>query len=434
MPFRMANSLVDLNKKDKKNNMKIKNVILTKSYTGFYFDDQKAIKKDAKNSGFFYVGEPLTPGFNQVRVPGEAISVQLVLDNGDVAVGDCAAVQYSGAGGRDPLFLASDYIPFIEKHIKPHLIGERVDTFKKLAEKYDRMTVEGKRLHTAIRYGITQALLSATALATKRTQAEVIRDEYNPTNQVLSRVPIFAQSGDDRYNNVDKMILKEVDALPHALINNVKDKLGYNGELLIQYVLWLKNRIITHRANDSYTPILHVDVYGTIGIAFNNDIDRIVDYCKQLETAASPFKIRLEGPIDSGDREGTMIALRDIRARLDQENINVEIVADEWCNTLEDIIYFADNKAGHVLQIKTPDLGGLNNIAEAILYCKSVGIGAYSGGTCNETNISAQATTNVAIACNADLCLAKPGMDVDSGYMIVNNEMERVIALSNSRK
>jgi len=414
--------------------MKIKNVILTKSYTGFYFDDQKAIKKDAKNSGFFYVGEPLTPGFNKVRVPGEAISVQLVLENGDVALGDCAAVQYSGAGGRDPLFLASDYIPFIEKHIKPHLIGEDVKTFKSLAEKYDRMTVEGKRLHTAIRYGITQALLSATAVSTKRTQAEVIRDEYNPTNKILTRVPIFAQSGDDRYNNVDKMILKEVDALPHALINNVKDKLGYNGELLIQYVLWLKNRIITHRASDSYMPTLHVDVYGTIGIAFNNDIERIVSYCKELEIAASPFKIRLEGPIDSGDREGTMVALRDIRARLDEEKIHVEIVADEWCNTLEDIIYFADNKAGHVLQIKTPDLGGLNNIAEAILYCKSVGIGAYSGGTCNETNISAQATTNVAIACNADLCLAKPGMDVDSGYMIVNNEMERVIALSNSRK
>jgi len=414
--------------------MKIKNVILTKSYTGFYFDDQKAIKKDAKNSGFFYVGEPLTPGFNKVRVPGEAISVQLVLENGDVALGDCAAVQYSGAGGRDPLFLASDYIPFIEKHIKPHLIGEDVKTFKSLAEKYDRMTVEGKRLHTAIRYGITQALLSATAVSTKRTQAEVIRDEYNPTNKILNRVPIFAQSGDDRYNNVDKMILKEVDALPHALINNVKDKLGYNGELLIQYVLWLKNRILTHRASDSYMPVLHVDVYGTLGIAFHNDIERIVSYCKELEIAASPFKIRLEGPIDSGDREGTMAALRDIRARLDAEKINVEIVADEWCNTLEDIIYFADNKAGHVLQIKTPDLGGLNNIAEAILYCKSVGIGAYSGGTCNETNISAQATTNVAIACNADLCLAKPGMDVDSGYMIVNNEMERVIALSNSRK
>ena len=87
-----------------------------------------------------------------------------------------------------------------------------------------------------------------------------------------------------------------------------------------------------------------------------------------------------------------------------------------------------------MLQIKTPDLGGLNNIAEAILYCKDKHIGAYSGGTCNETNISSIATTNVAIACQADLCLAKPGMDVDSGFMIVNNEMERVIARANRQK
>ncbi len=414
--------------------MKIIDVILTKSYTGFYFDDQKAIKKDAQKDGFMYVGEPLTEGFKEVRVPGEAISVQLVLENGAVGMGDCAAVQYSGAGGRDPLFLADEYLPFIEKHIKPMLIGEDVTTFKKVAEKYDRLKIDGKHLHTAIRYGITQALLSATAQANKKTMAEVIRDEYNPLHQILARVPIFAQSGDDRYINVDKMILKEVDSLPHALINNVKEKLGYNGEILLDYITWLKNRIIEKRHRADYQPILHVDVYGTIGIAFNDDYDRIVEYCRQLELAASPFKLRLEGPIDSGNREGTMLALKEIRRRLDEAMIGIEIVADEWCNTLEDIAYFADNKAGHILQIKTPDLGGLNNIAEAILYCKKAGIGAYSGGTCNETNLSAEATTSVAIACQADICLAKPGMDVDGGYMIVNNMMERVIHLANSRK
>ena len=414
--------------------MKIQNVILTKSYTGFYFDDQKAIKKDAQKDGFLYIGEPLTEGFKEVRVPGEAISVQLVLENGLVGLGDCAAVQYSGAGGRDPLFLANDFIPYIYRHIVPSLIGEDVSKFKPLAEKYDHMTIEGKRIHTAIRYGITQALLNATAVATHKTMAEVIRDEYNNNHQTLHRVPIFAQSGDDRYTNVDKMILKEVDAMPHALINNVKEKLGYNGEILLEYVTWLKNRIIAKRNHKDYSPILHVDVYGTIGIAFENNIDRIVEYCKDLELAASPFSISLEGPIDTGDREGTMLALKEITRRLDEESIHVKIVADEWCNTLEDIKYFADQKAGHILQIKTPDLGGLNNIAEAILYCKQKGIGAYCGGTCNETNLSAEATTSVAIACQADLCLAKPGMDVDSGFMIVKNMMDRTIALANSRK
>ena len=414
--------------------MKIVDVLFTKSYTGFYFDDQKAIKKDAHQNGFMYEGEPHTDGFKHIRVPGEAISIQLILENGDVGIGDCAAVQYSGAGGRDPLFLADDYIPFLEKHVKPLLIGEDVSTFKTLSEKYDNLYIEGKKLHTAMRYGLSQALLSATARSTYRTLAEVVRDEYNPKHKILTPVPIFAQSGDDRYLNVDKMILKSVDAMPHALINNVKDKLGFQGEKLVSYVEWMRDRILTYRLDEHYQPILHVDVYGTVGIAFNNDIDKIVAYCQSLEKAAHPFKIRLEGPIDAGNREETMQALKIITKRLNDEKITVEIVADEWCNTLEDIKYFADHQAGHMLQIKTPDLGGLNNIAEAILYCKEKGIGAYCGGTCNETNLSAIATTHVAIACQADLCLAKPGMDVDGGFMIVKNEMERVLALSNRRK
>ncbi len=411
--------------------MKIVDVILTKSYTGFYFDDQKAIKKDALRDGFMYIGEPQTEGFKEVRVPGEAISIQLILENGMVGVGDCAAVQYSGAGGRDPLFLADEFMPFIETHIKPLLIGEDLITFRTIAEKYDQLKINGKKVHTAIRYGLTQALLSAIAHINGLTMAEVIRNEYNPTLKKLKPIPIFAQSGDDRYTNVDKMILKEVDSLPHALINNVKDKLGYQGEILLDYVKWIKDRIIEKRQTETYAPILHIDVYGTMGIAFNNDVDVIVKYLKTLEDAASPFKLRIEGPIDTGDREGTMQALKAIRKKIDDLKMSIEIVADEWCNTLEDIKYFADEKAGHVLQIKTPDLGGINNVAEAIIYCKEKGIGAYSGGTCNETNLSSEATTSVAIACEADICLAKPAMDVDSGYMIVHNMMNRVIARAN---
>ena len=129
-----------------------------------------------------------------------------------------------------------------------------------------------------------------------------------------------------------------------------------------------------------------------------------------------------------------MIALKQITAGLKRRGSDAEIVADEWCNTLEDIKYFADNKAGTMVQIKTPDLGGVNNVAEAIIYCQKKHIGAYCGGTCNETNISAQTTTNIGIACRAAQVLAKPGMGVDEGYMIVKNEMNRVVALANSHE
>jgi len=413
--------------------MKIKDVIISKSYTGFFFDDQKAMKSGAINDGFLYLGEPIIPGFSSIRQKGEAISIQLVLENGSIGLGDCAAVQYSGTGGRDPLFLADEYIPFIEDFIKPKLIGERIDWFKPLAEKYDKMIVNSKKLHTAIRYGLTQALLSATANFHHVSMAEIVRKEYNITDQEYESVAIFTQSGDDRYTNVDKMILKEADVLPHALINNVDTKLGKDGGILLRYVEWLKNRIETYKPHKNYKPVIHIDVYGTIGIAFQNNIDRIVEYLLKVEQAAKPLSIRIEGPIDAGNKEETIHYLKTIREELEKQHSKLEIVADEWCNTLEDIIDFADQKAGHMLQIKTPDLGGVNNAIEAILYCNKVGIGSYCGGTCNETNISAEVSTNIAVACKATQCLAKPGMGVDAGYMIVRNEMNRILARTKRR-
>ena len=53
-------------------------------------------------------------------------------------------------------------------------------------------------------------------------------------------------------------------------------------------------------------PIFHIDVYGTIGVAFNNDVDKIVSYLEELEKGIKPFKLRIEGPVDAGSRQETM--------------------------------------------------------------------------------------------------------------------------------
>ena len=415
--------------------MKILDVVCSQGRTGFYFDDQRAIKKGAGHDGVFYVGEPVTEGFTAVRQAGESISVMLILEDGQIAYGDCAAVQYSGAGGRDPLFLAKDFIPLIDKYIKPQLVGREADNFRQLAADMEAITIDGKRLHTAIRYGVSQALLDAVAKATGRLMCEVVADEYGCTVSDKP-VPIFTQSGDDRYDNSDKMIIKGAQVLPHALINNVHDKLGEHGEKLAEYVTWLRNRILEHRQSEDYAPVLHIDCYGTIGQVFgNNNYKDMADYIEELGKLAKPFHLRIEGPMDCDcDRETQIEALAGLTAELDKRGCDVELVADEWCNTLEDIKLFADAKAGHMVQIKTPDLGGVNNTIEAVLYCKQKGIGAYQGGTCNETDRSAQVCVNCAMATQPDQILAKPGMGVDEGYMIVYNEMQRILALRAAKK
>lgn len=413
--------------------MKIVDVLVSPGLTGFYFDDQKAIKEGACQDGFAYVGEPKTQGFRAVRQRGESVSVMLVLEDGQVAVGDCVAVQYSGAGGRDPLFLAEDFIPLLMDEMAPKLVGQELDSFRRLADLTENLRLSnGNKYHTAIRYGMSQAILDGVAKGKKKTMTEIILDEYE-LPLVLESVPIFAQTGDERFDNADKAIIKQAGVLPHGLINNVETKLGKNGELLLSYVEWLRNRIMA-LGGEGYRPVLHIDVYGTIGLAFGDDMERIAAYFGQLEKAAAPLHLRIEGPVDAGSLPGQMKCLRDLRVVLKARGIQVEIVADEWCNTYEDIIQFVDAQAADMVQIKTPDLGGIQNTIEAVLYAKKYGVGAYLGGSCNETDTCGRVAAHLALAARPDQMLAKPGMGVDEGYMIVHNEMRRTLALLGRRE
>lgn len=412
--------------------MLIRDVLCVPARSGFFSDDQAAIRADSRQDGFRYLTSPVTPGFQRVRMPGEALSVLLVLEDGQVAHGDCAAVQYAAAGGREPLLGALGMADLIAEHVAPRLLGRRVDSFRDLAEELDAILVGDRPLSAAVRYGVTQAVLDAQAKSRHVTMAEVIRDEY-ATGSALFPVPIFVQSGEDRYTNVDKMILKGVDVLPHGLINNVQATFGQRGELFAEYVSWVRRRILALRGTQDYAPVLHFDLYGTLGLAFSGDNERMSSYLAEIEILAAPFALRVEHPVDAGSRDGQLEAMVQLRSSLRRRGSAVQIAVDEWCNTLEDIKVFTAAGAADVVHVKTPDLGGVNNTAQALLLVRKHGLSAYCGGTCNETDRSAQVCAQIAMACDADQVLARPGMGVDEGLMIVGNEMARVAALARGR-
>ena len=412
--------------------MAITDVVAVPIRSGFFADDQAAIRAGAVHDGFTYAGLPITAGFRTIRQPGESVSVLLLLSDGQIAHGDCAAVQYSGVGGREPLFLAHPAAELIERHIAPLLRGREITNFRDAAREVDALAVEGHRLHAAIRYGVTQALLDAVARARCVTMAEVVRDEFS-TGIAIAPVPLFVQSGDERYTNVDKMILKEADVLPHGLINEVDTKLGRDGRLLLEYAAWVRDRIITLRTRPDYSPRLHFDVYGTIGLAFDRDVDGVAAYLTRLGETVDPFAVCVEHVIDAGSRDAQVRVFAELRTALRSRGSNVRIAVDEWCNTLEDIEVFVEAQAADVIHVKMPDLGGINNTIEALLMVARNGLAAYCGGSCNETDRSAQISAHIAMACGATQVLAKPGMGVDEGMMIVGNEMARVAALIAAR-
>lgn len=413
--------------------MRIVDLLTVPVRAGFFADDQAAIRAGAVHDGFGYAGPPVTPGFGAVRQAGEALSVLLVLEDGSVAHGDCAAVQYSGAGGRDPVFSAADAARQVEEHLRPLLVGAELTSFRELGGGVDTVRdAGGALLHTAVRYGVSQAVLDAVARSRGRTMAEVLRDEY-ATGAALQPVPMFAQTGDDRYANAEKMILKRVEVLPHGLINHVETKLGRRGELLEQYVGWLVTRIAELRVDDDYRPLLHLDTYGTVGVAFDQDLGAVADYLAGLGRLAAPYQLTVEHPVDAGSREAQVEVCAQLRAALRARGSDVRLAVDEWCNTLEDIALFVERGAADVVHVKTPDLGGLTNSVEALLLVRAAGLVAYCGGTCNETDRSAQVSAHLAMACGAGQVLAKPGMGVDEGLMIVGNEMARVSAVVGAR-
>jgi methylaspartate ammonia-lyase len=91
--------------KSRKSIMKIRDALSVTGRSGYMLKDLQAIRAGkARPNGFTFDGDPVTPGFRRISQPGEMLSIMLLLDDGQVAFGDCMDVIFSGAAGRDPVF------------------------------------------------------------------------------------------------------------------------------------------------------------------------------------------------------------------------------------------------------------------------------------------------------------------------------------------
>lgn len=466
---------------------KITRVLAVPATGAYHYVDLAALQDDPLSTAEQYTAKPVTPGFHRVREVAEAVSVGLVLNDDRIAWGDCVAVAYSGMAGRDPVFRTAHGLSVIRSKVAPVLTGREVTSFREMAAEIDALTEqmkaaapkrsdagdteseglsrrdlltaplrflrsdagEGKSLraeqatpteyvtverplHTAIRFGVSQALLKAVALSQGLTMAEVIANEWD-LPQPGRPVPIHAQSGAERRKNADKMIARRVASLPHALVEHIPQQLGEDGEQLVSYVRWLTERI-RELGGPDYRPAIHLDVHGALGRVYDNNLGRILGCLYRLESSVQPYALRVESPVIMETRAAQIETLRTLREYVQFRHMAVQIVADEWANTLEDIRAFVDAQAADMIQIKLPDLGSLHNAIEAVLTCKDGGFDPFLGGSCAETDIAARVAVHVAIATQPAMMMAKPGMGVGEGVSIVQNEMTRALAWIKTRQ
>ena len=409
--------------------MRIKQILVVPAWGGYYNDDLMAIEAGAAKDGLFYLGPPVTPGFDKIREPAEAASVVLVLDNGAVTVGDALSVAYSGAGGRRIRFTRDRQAPLL-RHFASVLEGWEIGDWREMCGRVEALPSPGNDFHrSAAEYGLSQALLQAAALREHCTAAAVVARACD-RQPAVRMVPIYVQSGDDRHVAVDKAIARRAEVLPHGLINTV-DLIGRNGETLIAYVEWIVERIRRFAPGD-YRPELHFDTYGLLGHVFSNDPAVIARYVASLAEAASPHPLCLETPVLLHDRDAQIDSFAAIRRELKRLGSSANLIVDEWANTAGDIEAFVAAEAADMVNVKSPDLGSLTRTVQAIRQCWEGGVRPILGGSCTDTDVSARAIANVALGAGPAWVLARPGMGIDEGFQIVHNEMRRVLALLHS--
>lgn len=394
----------------------------------YYYEDIDALQGHSLPESERWKAAPVTPGFRHVREVAECLSIGLELENGSVAWGDCVGVSYGGKAGREPLFRAKAAEVAWKKEAGACWVGHEVDSFRHSSQILDSLTL----LSTPMRYGLSQALLHACALATRRTPTEVLCQEW--TLELPDKaLTLQGSSGNDRHSNADKMIVNRLDALPHTQVDDPASQFGAQGEVLLEYAAWLSQRIRALQSS-SYQPVIHLDVHGALGAAFKNQVDKMTEYLGRLARACHPFRLRVESPVILATRDKQLEVFQQLHKALKKASIPVGLVVDEWVNSVEDVALFAGGSAVDMVHIKMPSFGGLHHSLEAVRVCRSLGVDSLLGGSCIETDLSTRTAVQLGLAVQPSVFLVKPGMGINEGISMVRNEMARTLELLAGRK
>jgi methylaspartate ammonia-lyase len=284
---------------ERRDALKVEKIVLSVGLGSFLHGDSLAQQSGkAVLNGYTWIGEPMLPGFTKIQEKAQIVSLMLIMEDGTIAHGDCVDVAAAGFSGRDRVFLPHEHMDDIRKHVAEPLVGVDITDFRALAEQFDRPQANGRRLHTAVRYGVTQAILHAAALSRREQMVEVIARDYKAEGAEIETVMprILASCMRDNHNLHERMIVKRADLLPHANFGLVDKHVGRDGQLFIDWISKFAARI-KELGDADYMPTLHFDVYGAFAKIFDYDLEKVADYLGRCKEAVSPYALMIESPI-----------------------------------------------------------------------------------------------------------------------------------------
>lgn len=396
--------------------------------------------------------------FSQGQGAGAAVvSLGLLLADGRVAWGDCIDV---GATSAETL------ITTIQRHIVPLLKGRKLTSFRESSAELDTLqetvflseTVqppapegltrrnlfrvdfeeklpepivnkweEVRPISAAVRYGTSQALLHAFAMAQGMSPTQVICQAYS-LRKPDRLVPIHAMLKPQQVKAAKRIFGYKVGTLGFAF--DGRDpivELGRKGEFAQRSVRHLKDAVQAVGAFGQYKPTFYLDLAGGYSVVSENNLGKVLGNLSGLDSAAKPYTVWAADPVDMGECDEQIAQMAELVTLLRMRgSIGTRIVARRYATSLDAVKQFLAAKAAHYLVLDPLELGGLHAVVDAFFACKQAGVGVIVGGHSAETALSAECTAQVALAIQPNTLLAKPASQV--GIVTVGNAMRRALA------
>jgi len=279
----------------------------------------------------------------------------------------------------------------------------------------ERLTLK-RRLHPALRYGVTQAILAALASLQRTTVAEVICQEYGlprPDAPVplLLEMPLEQIPGEDLWQQAAAVALIFAGDDPEG-------QLGVRGTRMLRLVRQLKGLLVHRGEEGGVEPSIYVSLEGSLGRLHDLSLGKVLGSIYGLEQAAEPYTVFTGDPVVFEDLSDQIEKMAELKELVRMRGLSVQLVARAGLNTLDDVGAFLEADAVHAIYLDCRRLGGLNETIEAALAIRQKGKRMLLAG--GDPGVLGQ----LALALRPDL--VDPGSPA-GGYAI-RHEMDRALA------
>lgn len=382
----------------------------------------------------------------EVTLSAQSIHVGVVLDAKRVAWGSCTAATASNSPEATAGLPLKESLEVIRNIVAPAFEGKSLAPFAEMASQLNelkapstvtrslpeveadgqlsrrelitgqlgrqdaRARVETVRvdgpLSPTIRFGVSEALLKALAMAQETTVAEQLAEEYHLSHP-RTVVPLHAEVKGGQQMPLYPQLASLEFRLPGV---DPERELGENNERLQRLARQLSERVIA--AAGGVRPLLHLNVGGGLGRLYHNDIGKILGALYGLERATAPVALRIEDPLLHDDHQEQSEMLAELRGLLRMRSMTIQLVTGAGIVGPGDVETVLSANAAHMIRLSMLRLGSIHDTMMAAIACRDKSVGVLLGGA------PAGILGSVALALRPELVAApRDGAAIDELYV-----------------